>query len=916
MKKIVSIFILMVLSVRADTITGNLFLNWETSSHSTVITPTIMSNAVALGALNGSWDTTVDPENFTSGTTTSITINTNAQYDLYTPVVVSGTTNTGTGTRGMRTILDAGNAVQFTFSGTLPTSMSIGFYFRFNGPATNDSPRDILVFQDNGGNFQTLQIYDHTGSTKPIYHAHTQNGTGSNISFNRDQWYWVTIYRTASGGTMKVRFYDPSGSYTNLGESSLSVPAGTSGVHWLYWGSGKYWASALQSVDFDNFIINTNGTYPLGPGGGPDGFPPTLTTSPTNYTAYAGENVTFYGASTNADGYRWLLNGSVIAGANSATYTTNNVTTASDASQYSFVATNAYGSTTSAVATLSVNLIDPVRRVDWINYGFGIPGGIPSRTTIYSNVPAGSSLATVQAVVDACPSNQVVKLAAGTYTWPAGQDLSLKSYVTLRGDGVDSTIISSSAGSAAQGFVGGVTIESDVLSGSTSIKNISSGATKGSTNVVLSSAESGLRPGFTMIINQTNDGVLVYNGPAQPGGFLRTDITPEGDGLRCMNQRVLVTATNGTTITFWPPLMWTMTNNPHIFYETSSSATRNYVSYTGIEDLTVTNTAAEGTCIGINRAAYCWVKNVKTRNAAVYHIATYRGYRCELRHNFCDSSADYTSSHGYVIALEYQCSSCLVEDNIVVNTRQFIEANSGSSCNVFTYNYATNNMPMPGFGMMQHAGGSHSAHPMMNLYEGNVGYKLNFDFYWGSSSHNTIVRNWIGRSTPYANQLGAALVIDENSSLNNVLGNVFAYSGINSITNWTTRSTYKISSASMPYDRNWASIRFGYYSDGDVGGGTGQTNAWNATLVGGNYDYTASTRAWINPSVDNTIPSSYAYASKPSFFGTLSWPPIDSITPTIGEQVIPAGYRFATGNDPVLPPEGLYTGNIGTFIKR
>ena len=53
-------------------------------------------------------------------------------------------------------------------------------------------------------------------------------------------------------------------------------------------------------------------------------------------------------------GYSWLLNGVPIAGANAATYTTNNVQSPPSGLQFSCVITNPYGSVTSSVAPLLV----------------------------------------------------------------------------------------------------------------------------------------------------------------------------------------------------------------------------------------------------------------------------------------------------------------------------------------------------------------------------------------------------------------------------------------------------------------------------------------------------------------------------------------------------------------------------------
>ena len=55
-------------------------------------------------------------------------------------------------------------AAEMTFSpGYL--SMSVGFFFRFNGAKINSSPRDLVAMIDSGGGFQYLQLNDTTPST-------------------------------------------------------------------------------------------------------------------------------------------------------------------------------------------------------------------------------------------------------------------------------------------------------------------------------------------------------------------------------------------------------------------------------------------------------------------------------------------------------------------------------------------------------------------------------------------------------------------------------------------------------------------------------------------------------------------------------------------------------------------------------
>src|SRR6185369_2598627 len=60
-------------------------------------------------------------------------------------------------------------------------------------------------------------------------------------------------------------------------------------------------------------------------------------------------------------------------------------------------------------------IIPANRRTDWSSSAVGVPGGIPTRTTIYRSLAAGASSAQIQAALDACPANQVVLLGPGDF---------------------------------------------------------------------------------------------------------------------------------------------------------------------------------------------------------------------------------------------------------------------------------------------------------------------------------------------------------------------------------------------------------------------------------------------------------------------------------------------------------------------
>lgn len=80
---------------------------------------------------------------------------------------------------------------------------------------------------------------------------------------------------------------------------------------------------------------------------------PRIISQPESRVVAAGAPVTFQVSATSGT-YQWQRNGTAIAGATNSTYTIGSVQ-AADAGEYRVVVTNAFGSTTSAVATLALS---------------------------------------------------------------------------------------------------------------------------------------------------------------------------------------------------------------------------------------------------------------------------------------------------------------------------------------------------------------------------------------------------------------------------------------------------------------------------------------------------------------------------------------------------------------------------------
>src|SRR5438105_2886663 len=97
-------------------------------------------------------------------------------------------------------------------------------------------------------------------------------------------------------------------------------------------------------------------------------------------------------------------------------------------------------------------IIAPSRAIDWTQAG--VVGGIPNRTTICSTLSPGATASQINTAIANCPSGQVVKLNAGTYTLTSGIVFNNKSNVTLRGAGPDQTFLLFSGGTPCVGLGG------------------------------------------------------------------------------------------------------------------------------------------------------------------------------------------------------------------------------------------------------------------------------------------------------------------------------------------------------------------------------------------------------------------------------------------------------------------------------
>lgn len=574
----------------------------------------------------------------------------------------------------------------------------------------------------------------------------------------------------------------------------------------------------------------------------------------------------------------------------------------------------------SATAPAQSGFIPLNRSVDWSHAG--IPGGIPDANwPICQTVPpsggADDSVA-IQSAINSCPAGSVVALTAGNYTlhrastvcygksddyatgvYEAGLRLTDKSIV-LRGAGPNNTILKYGDGASIISMG-----ETYLSSSSVAFIPITSTASQDATQITVRTT-SGIAVNSYIAITQTNP-----TDPADGNPLVNTDgYTGSCSGCghnltnTVMSQIDKVTAISGNVITLERPLYFNYSNSPQIYHLPM-------IEFVGLENLRVIGTASSGTAlefknINLEACAHCWVHNVESDWAVdKSHIYLSDVYGSEISNNYLYEAFNHNSGSDYSLLLEFRNSENLIQNNIIRRARHSTPQ-SGSSGNVYGYNYEVdaymgeyhNSLPETE---------THSPHPFMNLWEGNVTPNWEFDFAHGSSSHNTMFRNYIDMTStdpdtgsPMTGGL-IAINVAYYSNYENVIGNVFGPYG-----SACTATVYE-TDADTP-KTNGVIYQLGYYDDG---GGSSPNLTLSAKvgqtiLRGGNWDCVTNSVVW-NSNVPKgslvssylapqSLPSSLYLSTKPNWF-TVSgavWPPIDTNASTKVNK-IPAEICYESG---------------------
>lgn len=525
---------------------------------------------------------------------------------------------------------------------------------------------------------------------------------------------------------------------------------------------------------------------------------------------------------------------------------------------------------------IQAEIIPSYRRTTW---NPGVSGGIPdsSTMTIYTNCGASVTLAQLNAVLASCPSNQVITLAAGNYSFAGPIEFGRSEGVVLRGAGMTNTFITITANPGD----GNITIgtETDRLNPAYAW-NITSGYTKGSTSLVLSNVTGLPKIGHIIAIDQLNDGSLVEDDLGDGG-----DYTSRLSGERAQCQYVILTSSNGNTIGISPGLHmgnWAAAQSPQCWWWTSDDT-----CWSGVEDFTITNNAGTGTsAVLIQEARDCWVKNIRCYKSPTDFVRTIQCIHITVEG--CSMlSAQSGSSQSYGVTWFMTSDSLMWNCNSYSMAASYVDAPQAMG-NVCAYNYFTNSSYDDiNVNWDIAAIASHDAHSCMNLHEGNWANKAYIDNDHGSASHNTEFRNrYHGKQADPRTLNTHSYVAQGWCRSNNIVGNILGTTGYH--TNyWCTNQTQ-----SDNYG-DWSIIILG--RDGQPGWGN---DIPGSTYIHGNWDSANAAQTWDSGNEDHTLPDSLFLTAKPSWWGICPWPPYDPVTLNISATNIPAGYRYIFGTNP------------------
>ncbi len=221
--------------------------------------------------------------------------------------------------------------------------------------------------------------------------------------------------------------------------------------------------------------------------------------------------------------------------------------------------------------------------------------------------------------------------------------------------------------------------------------------------------------------------------------------------------------------------------------------------------------------------AHCLVKGIESEMTYSAHVTLHTAYGCEITGSYFHHSHSYAGNgNGYGVAVNFHSTDNLIENSMFSVLRHAMLVQTGSSGNVFGYNFSNKPTLPPGETSWKPADISlHGHYPNYNLFESNVINEIAVSDWWGPSGPgNTFLRNVIN---------GETIFVMRFSHGQNVIGNI-------------VRTKHRVWIAKGIRD----------------------------TLMHGNRE--KGLVRWDKQIKNRVIPKSFYLDQKPDFWGTSKWP--------------------------------------------
>lgn len=264
---------------------------------------------------------------------------------VFTP---SSVATSGTSQNFRLAVVDSPSAARLTSDGS-PGSSTYAGYAMFMNMATTLGSSSSFQLMDRNAPGTSSALLSSSGSWTGV-----ANGAGKSVTgyASGTQYTFVMTFTRNAANGLDITATMTGGSLNNTGNATVS-----------------YSDSAPNTVAFDTFSVRPSDAADSAASFDttlfevefiPGATAPSVTTDPQDQTVLVGQNATFnvLASGTLPLSYQWYYNtNTVLTNAIGSALTLTNVQP-SDAGGYSVIVTNAYGSVTSAVAQLTVNIPD------------------------------------------------------------------------------------------------------------------------------------------------------------------------------------------------------------------------------------------------------------------------------------------------------------------------------------------------------------------------------------------------------------------------------------------------------------------------------------------------------------------------------------------------------------------------------